>query len=336
MSTYNRRTCLKAAGASGIVSLAGCLTGSDDDGGYPSQNIEWIIPYGEGGGFDTYARGAQEMWEEEIEEQTGNSIEIVIDNQPGGGGIQGTEQIYSAQGDEYTIGFANIPGFVQNELFQDVTHEMTEMSGLGRFTQSTWLLAMESGEAVDDYEELADWDQVDFANTGVGSTGWYTTVVLSDHLGINDNIVSGYDGLATDAPQSVVGGENDALIAPFANLSGFIEDDELVPILAWAEEEGTATVDAPITEEQDGMEGWASALNLSRVAIAPPGVDDGVVETLRDTLVEVIKSDEFNEWGEETENPVNNPADGETVDEIIVEAFDQLQEFEDLFEQRLE
>ena len=335
MTGFSRRTYLKTCGAASIVGLAGCLGGDDDDDedAFPTEEITWIVPYGEGGGFDTYAREAlAQGWEDVLADETGQDVDIVIDNQPGGGGVQGNEQVYSADGDGHTIGMANIPGFVQNQLFQDVNYDMTEMPGLGRFTQSVWHLLMDPDNAVDDVEELSDWDEVSFGNTGVGSTGWYTTVVLADHYDINHSIVSGYDSLATDAPQSVLQGENDALIAPFANTSGFLEDGDLVSVLAWADEEVTATFDAPITGDISGLEAWANAFNVSRVAVTSPGVDDDIVETLSDTLWEVIGSDEYEDWGIETNNPVNQPADGAAVDDLILDSFDQLEDFEDVIQ----
>ena len=56
----NRRQFIRSAGvAGGVGVIAGCLSASEKTSGssdFPERDIDLIIPFGPGGGYDTYSR----------------------------------------------------------------------------------------------------------------------------------------------------------------------------------------------------------------------------------------------------------------------------------------
>ena len=85
---------------------------------YPSKPINFIVPYGAGGGADSRSRQiAQKM--SAILKQS-----IIVDNKPGAGGNIGTEFISRAAPDGYTIGMGNFaPMAVNKTLFGNLRYD---------------------------------------------------------------------------------------------------------------------------------------------------------------------------------------------------------------------
>jgi tripartite-type tricarboxylate transporter receptor subunit TctC len=85
---------------------------------YPSKPINFIVPYGAGGGADSRSRQiAQKM--SVILKQS-----IIVDNKPGAGGNIGTEFISRAAPDGYTIGMGNFaPMAVNKTLFGNLRYD---------------------------------------------------------------------------------------------------------------------------------------------------------------------------------------------------------------------
>jgi len=85
---------------------------------YPNKPINFIVPYGAGGGADSRSRQiAQKM--SVILKQS-----IIVDNKPGAGGNIGTEFISRAAPDGYTIGMGNFaPMAVNKTLFGNLRYD---------------------------------------------------------------------------------------------------------------------------------------------------------------------------------------------------------------------
>src|SRR5437588_8902325 len=73
---------------------------------FPAKNIQFIIPYAPGGGFDVYVRLIGPVMEKYLP----NRVGIVPVNIAAGGGSRGVAQLYRAKPDGYTVGILNIPG----------------------------------------------------------------------------------------------------------------------------------------------------------------------------------------------------------------------------------
>src|SRR5882672_1662722 len=73
---------------------------------FPAKNIQFIIPYAPGGGFDIYVRVAAPVMQKYLPK----NVPIVPINVAAGGGSRGVVQLYRAKPDGYSIAIFNIPG----------------------------------------------------------------------------------------------------------------------------------------------------------------------------------------------------------------------------------
>lgn len=317
----NRRTFLKSVGAVGLASgLAGCTGGEGD---FPSREITFLEPYGAGSGFDAYARAIADVWPEYL------GVDVVVENVTGAGGRVMTEQLFGSDGDGYTVGILNIPGFAVAQTVLDVSYDLLEMSHLGRVTRGTY--TMYTAADRDDYqswEDLADADEVNWAIEGMGTSNSFVSIVFCESAGINVNFVGGYEG-SPDVRRSVIQHENDVSQHTVSSAGPLIREGDLKPLIAYAQRENLPDwfpEDLPhTTEEVDRFEGFADSLNISRIVSAPPGVDDDRVQVLEDTLWETFQSDELQQWGEEAQRALEGQVQSDGARDIIegsVETFE--------------
>ena len=85
---------------------------------YPNKPINFIVPYGAGGGADSRSRQIAQKMSMIL------SQPIIVDNKPGAGGNIGTEFISRAAPDGYTIGMGNFaPMAVNKTLFGNLRYD---------------------------------------------------------------------------------------------------------------------------------------------------------------------------------------------------------------------
>ena len=82
-----------------VFLLTGCQRGAAPGGSYPQKPIRIIVPFGAGGGSDTFTRILQKaISENELVEQP-----LVVINMPGAGGSIGSRKVKNARPDGYTV-----------------------------------------------------------------------------------------------------------------------------------------------------------------------------------------------------------------------------------------
>jgi tripartite-type tricarboxylate transporter receptor subunit TctC len=85
---------------------------------YPTKPINFIVPYGAGGGADSRSRQIAQKMSVLLNQP------IIVDNKPGAGGNIGTEFIARAAPDGYTIGMGNFaPMAVNKTLFGNLRYD---------------------------------------------------------------------------------------------------------------------------------------------------------------------------------------------------------------------
>ena len=71
---------------------------------FPQKNITWIVPFGPGGGYDTYSRAVAKVMPKYLPK----NIDIIIRNIPGAGTMKATLILNRSKPDGYTLGILDI------------------------------------------------------------------------------------------------------------------------------------------------------------------------------------------------------------------------------------
>src|ERR1700754_1488727 len=104
MADITRRDLMISAALTAPALVARTANAAPSD--YPNKNIQFVIPYAPGGGFDIYVRAVTPVMEKYLPKK----VSIVPFNIASGAGSRGVSQLYRSRPDGYTIGILNIPG----------------------------------------------------------------------------------------------------------------------------------------------------------------------------------------------------------------------------------
>ncbi|WP_193363527.1 Bug family tripartite tricarboxylate transporter substrate binding protein [Halobiforma nitratireducens] len=342
-----RRHFITAAGGTAATGLlAGCLgdeNGDGDDGtepangdDFPTDSLTWMIPWGEGGGTDTYAR----QMAPHMEEPLGQSIEI--DNREGAGSMLGSEWLVQQDSDGYTFGTVNPPGWSFTWRAQEVDGwhpddlEPIAHSGIFGYT-----LIVNDQYDIESFDELrdayADGEISGFGYQGAGSDSHLTTLILQEEYGLEYDTAVPYDG-GGPTMEAVI---SDEVAAGFATNTSAVAAEEsgeasaVVNLMDIDLDDVFPGID-PITDYGDSL-AWIT--EFYQVQVAPPDTPADVRETLSDAVRHACEHEDTQEWSEETGNIVeygdmDDAADQYvgSVDEIeqqvddVIGGFDEFQE----------
>jgi tripartite-type tricarboxylate transporter receptor subunit TctC len=218
--TLSRRQVLsrlvEAACAGSIASLVACqrmefgacvgLTGA---------RIRWVVPNAPGGGYDAETR----LLEPFLERRLG--ADIVVDNQPGAGGITGARAIASAQPDGRTLGTIGVPGLLVATMLgnTDAPDPSRDFTVLGRISRSwhVWAAGRKSPlRSIDDViARSATTRPVAFALNEAGSAV---------------DLVAGFTGTRS-ACLAAIRGDVDLVCFNYDTIRDLIASGDLVPLL---------------------------------------------------------------------------------------------------------
>lgn len=309
-----RRRFLSTVGAGTAVALTGCLSvgeGGEED--YPTNPIEIIVPFDEGGGVDLSVRELQSFFEEAIDGQ------LRIDYRPGGGTQIGQQAVIDASPDCYTIGVASLPAFNFTMITGGADYELDDFAWMGNKLVDPGVLRVHRDD--DRFEDIND--VIDYAidNPGdlsVSTSGPYNQNVLGLALlqeitGAEFNIVP-YDG-GGPSRNALVTQEVDLVHANVYNSVNTHEDTQVLAVHAEENEWGDLTDDAPT---------FSDALDFDQEELPPNGPEVRYswytsteaadeyperLDILQEAFEESVTSDEYEEYLSELSPPQEEKRD---------------------------
>lgn len=289
-----RRSFLKVAGAGAAIGLAGCSsltpdegTGSDSNGGteFPTQDVEMICPWAEGGGTDRTARMLADLVQDELD------ASAYVTNQTGGSGSVGFNAIATADTDGHTVGVLTVEiATIEHLGVADVSHE--DVGSVMQYNFDPAALTVHQDAPYGTLEEFVDYardnpGEIAVSNSGTGAIWHLSAAGFAREAGIELDHV-GYDG-AAPATEAVLGGEVEATTSSAAEVAPQVQDGPLEMLAFFGEERHPLFEDVPTLMESD----YDFTMGAWRGLGVPTGVDDGVVQQLHDAYRAVYESEEF-------------------------------------------
>jgi tripartite-type tricarboxylate transporter receptor subunit TctC len=261
----------------GLASLA--LTAQEK---YPSRPIEFIVPWGPGGGADQVARKAGKIMEEELK----TSFPVV--NVPGATGNTGMAKLLAAQADGYSISvmtwdtYALLATTKTRWSLKDIVPVALMIKQPSSFMSAangklkTWA----------DVEREAKLRPLKVAVTGFGSP---------DDITVNYFVARGLKLISVpfanpgERYTSVLGGHADLLYEQLGDVRSFIDSKQIQPVIIFAEKRFSVFPEVPVSKEL----GYDITLPQRRAVIVKAGTDAGKIKVLSDALAKVAASAEY-------------------------------------------
>ncbi len=277
-----RRELIALAAAGGLVTPKPALAA-----GFPNKTITFVIPYGPGGSFDSYARKFSRL----LPDQLPSKVNVIPHNMPGAAGRQAIFQLLQDKPDGYTISMVSIPGILMSKSKDLPLDNLTWIANLGRDAYGLSVGKDSAIKTVADLQALSAKRPVRFGSSGTGSTDYFATKVFAAALGLNVQMVMGYD----ESPASVIAvarGDVDCVVHSMA-------------ILLQLQQEGLARVLFAFQDKTD-LPGVEDALSVGqpdlgeiyqwRPVAAPGGLSPDIVSILSNALIAAAQTDDAKAW----------------------------------------
>jgi tripartite-type tricarboxylate transporter receptor subunit TctC len=271
------------AAAGSMTSLAACQRNAEGAcEALSGARIRWVVPNAPGGGYDAETR----LLEPFLERLLG--AEIVIDNQPGAGGISGARAIASAQPDGRTLGTIGVPGLLVATMLgnTDAPNPARDFTILGRIARSwhVWAAGQKSPlRSMDDVIARSAKGRVAFAINEAGSASLVGIAQTAALLGIDVDLVAGFAGTRA-ACLAAIRGDVDLVCFNYDTIRDLIASGDLVPLL----QVSTAPVAPDKVLERVAVLGGARGLAVARATAR--GMDAERARAGANALIHVIAS----------------------------------------------
>lgn len=281
-----RHTVLATASILALAGLTACGGGEESADDFPSDTIEFIIPYAAGGSTDVSLRLMTDIAEDSC------GTNFIASNQTGSAGAVGFSATANAQPDGYTVGAtANEISILHQLGVADVKPE--DVKGVMRYALNPHAIFVPVDspyESIDDVIEAAqNGETINVATPGTGSAAHLSLegmALEADIPGAFTNVP--FDGDAT-ALQAVMGGNADMIMMTMGTALPQVEAGVIKAIAVAGEERLDELPDTP-TLYESGVD-WESGAHLGLAV--PPETPDDIVDVLNSCLHEAIQDDRF-------------------------------------------
>ncbi|MBD3763430.1 MAG: hypothetical protein IE927_01465 [Rhodobacterales bacterium] len=288
------------------------------EGLYDGKTVTYIIATEPGGGYDTYGRLVGKYLQKHL-----GAERMVFRNLPGAGHVVGTNTLAASPADGLTIGTFNT-GLIYAQLLgtEGIRFDLTQMSWVGKAASDPRVMVTSTGSGLDSFDKLRGASgRLLFAAAGVGSASYQETKLLARALGLNIEIVAGFNGNEGDL--AMMRGEVVGHVASQSSIAPFVQagNGQIVASIGGAG--SPQVVDLAVDDDGRGIANLIAATStIGRLTAAPPGVPADVLEELRTAYMAALTDPELLAEAQTLGIPVD-PADGATVAGLLTAALDQ-------------
>ena len=279
MRDLKRKLAWFMVGLVGIV-LATASTAAD----FPSGPIEFVIPFGAGGGADIEGR----LLAKEMSNVLGVSVTPV--NKPGAGGAITYTYIVNAKPDGYTVAWNSTSVLTTTNLGNtDFDYDAMDHIGRVEFQPQPFVVKAEApwqtfNDFVADCKEHPNTYKV--ANSGTGSATHVAAIALMNASSCQViHLPKGIKGRNA----SVLSGEADAMVAPLTGAIKLAKAGKLRILVVPTAERNAVIPDVPTAREL----GYDAELDLFRGLSVPPGTPSAIKGVLANAMRQAALSDAF-------------------------------------------
>ena len=256
---------------------------------YPSKTITCIVPWAAGGSSDVSMRLVASV----ISEYLGQGM--VIDNQPGGSAIPGTQAQADAAADGYTLGMNTNASFILRPLVADVTYKMDDFTFICAFASQRNVIAVPKDSPFNTIKDLIDYAKANpgklkFAGSTVASGQHLIGAYLGQEAGCE---FTHYPTSGGSESVTVLLGHNAdfAIIQAGEGLSSYQSGD--IRYLCLMDETRSTTVPDVPTIGEEIPELAKIYIPYTSVIVAPKGLPEEVKTKLQDAFQKIMSDEAF-------------------------------------------
>jgi tripartite-type tricarboxylate transporter receptor subunit TctC len=264
---------------------------------FPARNIQFIIPYAAGGGFDAYVRFIGPVMEENLPTR----VSIVPVNITAGSGSRAISQLYRSKPDGYTIGIFDVPGmFIEQALQGSNAYDLAKFAWIGTMGEGErYLLAVGANSPLKSFADvraLSARRPVKFAVTGLEGTATAAAIIGTEVLGLRRQLITGYRG-SSDYIVAAIRGDSDAVISATSTMMKFARAGQIRILASFAAHSAIPGIpDATALGKPE-----LDQLTVERPVGAPPGTPADLCGVLSAALAKALADRKVVTWAAEND-----------------------------------
>jgi tripartite-type tricarboxylate transporter receptor subunit TctC len=250
---------------------------------FPSRPIEFVVPWGPGGGADQVARKLAKLMEPKLK------VSMPVINVPGATGQTGLTKMLTAPSDGYSISVFIGDTFALQAGTPPPKWTVQDVQPLGVVIQQPSAFLVQEGgkfKSWADLEKAAKTDTLRVAVTGFGS---------NDDLTVNYLAKKGLKFVSVPFPKpgeryaAILGGHADVLFEQIGDVRNFVDQKQMKPVILFASKRDPNFKDVPTSVEL----GHKVTLPQFRSIVVKAGTDAKIVKKLADAMAEAVKDPEY-------------------------------------------
>jgi tripartite-type tricarboxylate transporter receptor subunit TctC len=263
-----------------LVLAAGMVAEAQEK--YPSRPIEFIVPWGPGGGADQLARKAGKLMEEDLK------VSFPVVNSPGATGNTGMTKLLANPADGYSISILTWDTYALLAT-TNARWGLKDIIPVALMIKqpSSFLTAVNGPlKTWADVEREAKVRPLKVAVTGFGSP---------DEITVNFFVARGLKFIPvpfanpSERYTAILGGHADVLYEQIGDVRSFVDSKQIQPVIVFADKRFSVFPDVPASKEL----GYDITLPQRRAVIMKAGTDPQKVKQISDALAKVAASPEY-------------------------------------------
>lgn len=292
--------------------------------GYPTSDIQMIVPVNPGGDTDANAR----LLAQYIEPELGVAVPIV--NVAGSSGTVGMEQVRTSEADGYTCLFFHAEAMIP-KISGLIDYQLDEFKLAGVCLQAnTTLLVTHNKSGFSTLQEFIDQAKANPGKIEFGmAVGGYPQLVglaLEREAGIDLNLVD--IGGNADKIAALAGHNTDIINVEYALVKDYIATGEFIPLALLSEERNPLFDDIPTATEQ-GLPGMVFG-KFFFVAF-PKDTPDDVVNAFSAAMKTATENEGFIQAAQDSYALTVTYMDPAKATSYANEVYEKLNSYQDLF-----
>lgn len=252
---------------------------------FPSRPVEFIVPWGPGGGADQLARRVGKLLEPELK------VSVPIVNVPGATGNTGTAKLLSAPPDGHSI-CVFIGDTLGTLAGGKGRYKLSDLVALGVMIRQPTGLFVKMDAKWKTFDELLEDSKKTEIKCGITGFG------SPDEMHVNKFNEKGSKFRSVPFAQpgerysSILGGHADVLVEQAGDIKSFLQGNQMRPILFFAEKPQTGYESTPLASKY----GVNFAISQFRSIVVRAGTDPAHVKALAAAIDKVARSDDFKKY----------------------------------------
>jgi len=276
--------------------LNGCITEkpnskANKDGHFPQGPIDVIVGWGQGGGTDIFARA--------ISKPVADKFDIPVDvkNMPGAGETYAGEYLLQQPADGHNI-WALTTTYTINSLMGINQRSLEDYTPLARIQHDTHAIQVSKDSPFKTIDELVQFALENPGELKIGGSGYVdfqpgfdevAIALFEEEVGIEFSYLPFEK--AEDMHEALLDGEIDLIIEEFGPTIQYIDEDTIVPLVAFSDKKIEQFPKLPITVEK----GWDVTIGIWRGLMIKADTPTEIVGTLEDAFREAYEDPGYKE-----------------------------------------